>query len=60
MFFVVAKVLGFFALPSNDMLSLGLIGLALMSTRFRRAGQRLLLPQFFFLAGFGFLHLANW
>lgn len=37
MFFLASKILGFFALPSNLALSLGLLGLVLMATRFRRA-----------------------
>ena len=41
MFFIAAKILGFFALPSNVLLSLGLLGVALMATRFARAGRRL-------------------
>ena len=41
MFFVLAKILGFFALPSNILISLGLIGIVLMATRYARAGRRL-------------------
>jgi uncharacterized SAM-binding protein YcdF (DUF218 family) len=42
MFFVLAKVLGFFALPSNILIALGLAGVALMATpRFARTGRRL-------------------
>src|ERR1700704_3743516 len=41
MFFVAAKILGFFALPSNILISLGLVGIVLMATRFARAGRRL-------------------
>src|SRR5262249_46225193 len=41
MFFVLAKVLGFFAAPSNVLISLGLLGVLLMATRFVRAGRRL-------------------
>jgi uncharacterized SAM-binding protein YcdF (DUF218 family) len=39
MFFVLSKVLGFFALPSNAILALGVVGLVLMRTRFARAGR---------------------
>jgi len=59
MFFVLSKVLGFFALPSNDMLSLGLVGLALTGTRFRRAGQRLMTASVLLFAGFGLLPLGK-
>jgi uncharacterized SAM-binding protein YcdF (DUF218 family) len=42
MFFILSKVLGFFALPSNAMLVAGLIGLVLMrAKRTARAGRRL-------------------
>ncbi len=38
MFFVAAKILGFFALPSNILISLGLLGIVLMATRFAGPG----------------------
>ena len=41
MFFALAKILGFFAAPSNVLISLGLIGVLLMATRWSRAGRRL-------------------
>ena len=43
MFFVLAKILGFFALPSNILISLGLVSVMLMATRFARAGRRLVM-----------------
>lgn len=42
MFFVLSKILGFFAQPSNAVATLCLIGLCLLATRWRRAGTRLL------------------
>ena len=36
MFFVLSKILGFFALPSNVMIAIGLVGLVLFCTRFTR------------------------
>ena len=39
MFFILSKMLGFFALPSNILISIGLVGLVLLCTRFRRLGQ---------------------
>ena len=39
MFFVLSKVLGFFALPSNFIISVGLVGLVLLCTRFTRLGS---------------------
>ena len=41
MFFLLAKILGFFAIPSNLLISLGLLGVGLTATRFARAGRRL-------------------
>lgn len=59
MFFYISKVLGFFVLPSNALLSFALIGLALTATRFRRAGLRLLAVSLIMLAIFGLSPLAN-
>ena len=41
MFFILSKTIGFFALPSNIVATLAALGVALMFTRFRRAGRRL-------------------
>jgi uncharacterized SAM-binding protein YcdF (DUF218 family) len=41
MFFVLSKVLGFFALPSNLIIAAGLIGLLLVPTRWTRVGRAL-------------------
>ena len=41
MFFIVSKILGFFALPSNIILALGFVGVVLLRTRFARAGRAL-------------------
>ena len=38
MFFVLSKIFGFFASPSNLIISLGLLGALLLPTRFRRLG----------------------
>jgi uncharacterized SAM-binding protein YcdF (DUF218 family) len=59
LFFVLSKVVGFFALPSNDILSIGLIGLALMRTRFARAGRGLVAASIILFAGFGLLPLGK-
>ena len=59
MFFVLAKVLGFFALPSNIFISLGLIGIVLMATRFARAGRRLAVAALILIALFGLSPLGN-
>ena len=39
--FGLSKLLGFFALPSNLLFALALLGILLMVTRFRRLGQGL-------------------
>jgi uncharacterized SAM-binding protein YcdF (DUF218 family) len=59
MFFLLAKTLGFFALPSNLLISLGLIGLVLMATRFARAGRRLAAAALLLLAIAGLSPLGN-
>jgi uncharacterized SAM-binding protein YcdF (DUF218 family) len=59
MFFVIAKILGFFALPPNLLTAVGLIGVVLMATRFRRAGRRLASASLLLLAIFGLTPLGN-
>jgi uncharacterized SAM-binding protein YcdF (DUF218 family) len=41
MFFILAKILGFFSMPSNVLMTLGVIGVVLTATRFARAGRRI-------------------
>jgi uncharacterized SAM-binding protein YcdF (DUF218 family) len=61
MFFVVSKILGFFALPSNDMLAAGLLGLVLMRTKSTaRAGRGLAAAAIILLLTFGLLPLGTW
>ena len=59
MFFVLAKILGFFALPSNILISLGILGVLLMATRFARAGRRLAVVALVLLAVAGWSPLGN-
>jgi uncharacterized SAM-binding protein YcdF (DUF218 family) len=59
MFFVLAKVLGFFALPSNILITLGLIGIVLMPTRFAQAGRRFAAIAVVLLAIVGLSPLGN-
>ncbi len=40
MFFLLSKILGFFALPSKIIAVLAVVGVALLFTRFQRAGRR--------------------
>jgi uncharacterized SAM-binding protein YcdF (DUF218 family) len=59
MFFYLAKTLGFFSLPSNVLISLGLLGVMLMATRFSRAGRRLAVASILLLAIAGFTPFGN-
>jgi uncharacterized SAM-binding protein YcdF (DUF218 family) len=59
MFFVAAKILGFFALPSNILISLGLLGIVLMATRYARAGRRLAVTALILLAIAGLSPFGN-
>jgi uncharacterized SAM-binding protein YcdF (DUF218 family) len=59
MFFILAKILGFFALPSNLLISLGILGVLLMVTRFARGGRRLAVFALIALALFGLSPLGN-
>jgi uncharacterized SAM-binding protein YcdF (DUF218 family) len=59
MFFVLSKVLGFFAIPSNLVISMGLFGLLLLPTRFVRAGRRLTVASVVVLALIGLSPLGN-
>jgi uncharacterized SAM-binding protein YcdF (DUF218 family) len=59
MFFVISKLLGFFALPSNDVLAIGLIGLAMMPTRFARTGRALLSTSIVLFLAFGLTPLGD-
>ena len=59
MFFVLAKILGFFALPSNIVITLGLVGVVLMWTRWARAGRKLAALSLILLAVFGLTPFGN-
>src|SRR5215470_1319855 len=59
MYFVLAKILGFFALPSNIALTLGLLGVVLMPTRYARAGRRLAATGLILLAVCGLTPIGN-
>lgn len=60
MFFIASKTLGFFAIPSNLLVSLGIVGLVLSVTRWRRAGRRLAAASMVLLAVAGLSPLGNW
>jgi uncharacterized SAM-binding protein YcdF (DUF218 family) len=59
MFFVLAKILGFFAQPSNILISLGVLGIVLMATRFARTGRRLAVIALILIAIGGLSPLGN-
>jgi uncharacterized SAM-binding protein YcdF (DUF218 family) len=59
MFFVISKIAGFFALPSNIVAALCVLGAVLLATRFRRAGSRSLLIGVVALLLLGYSPLAN-
>jgi uncharacterized SAM-binding protein YcdF (DUF218 family) len=59
MFFVLSKVLGFFAAPSNVVVSAGILGLLLLPTRFARVGRRLALTSLVVLAVLGLSPVGN-
>ena len=60
MFFVLAKILGFFAQPSNILHQHSVSSASLlMATRFARAGRRLAVPSVILLASFGLSPLGN-
>jgi uncharacterized SAM-binding protein YcdF (DUF218 family) len=59
MFFVLSKILGFFAIPSNVVISIGLLGLLLLPTRFALAGRRLVAMSVVLIAVIGLSPLGN-
>jgi uncharacterized SAM-binding protein YcdF (DUF218 family) len=59
MFFILSKVLGFFAIPSNLAIVLGLLGIALSATRRARIGRRLTVASLVALAVMGLSPLGN-
>ena len=59
MFFFLSKILGFFALPSNLLIVLGLVGIAIAVLRGGRAGGRLVVASLILLTILGFSPLSN-
>jgi len=59
MFFTLSKTLGYFALPSNFFLSIAVLGILLMWTRFARAGRSLASAGALLLLIAGFSPLGN-
>jgi uncharacterized SAM-binding protein YcdF (DUF218 family) len=59
MFFTLSKTFGFFAVPSNDLMFIGLIGLVLLCTRFRRLASWLIVTSIVLIAFVGFSPLGR-
>lgn len=58
MFFILSKTLAFVLLPSNLLIAMGLVGVALLATRRRRAGLTLTVASIVLLAIAGFTPLG--
>src|SRR5690242_21235699 len=59
MFFILSKTIGFFALPSNLVATLAVLGVILLFTRFRRTGRFLATLGVVLLLIAGFSPLGN-
>jgi uncharacterized SAM-binding protein YcdF (DUF218 family) len=59
MFFILSKTIAFLLLPSNFLVVLGLVGLALMCTRWRRPGKWLAVASIVLLLVIGFLPVGQ-
>ncbi len=59
MFFFLSKTAAFLLLPSNVFFIIGLLGIALIGTRWRRAGARLAVTAFVLLAVVGYLPVGE-
>ncbi len=59
MFFALSKLLGFFALPSSIFISIGILGLLLLTTRFTRLASWLIVTSLVLVAVAGFSPAGN-
>ena len=59
MFFTLSKIVGFFALPSNLLIAIGIVGLVLLCTRFTRLGSWLVVTSLMLIAIAGLSPLGN-
>ncbi len=59
MFFALSKLLGFFALPSNTLIAIGLLGLVLLCTRYTRLASWLIVTSVVLIAIAGLSPLGN-
>lgn len=60
MFFVLSKTIGVMLLPTNILIGIGLLGAALLATRWTRLGRKVLIASIVGLAICGFSPLGNW
>jgi uncharacterized SAM-binding protein YcdF (DUF218 family) len=59
MFFILSKTLGLLTVPSNLVVMIGLVGVALLFTRWARAGQRLLVASVVLTVVIGVLPIGS-
>jgi uncharacterized SAM-binding protein YcdF (DUF218 family) len=59
MYFILSKILGFLAIPSNLIIGFGILGALLLRTRFAPTGWRLVIGSLFLLAIAGLSPLGN-
>src|ERR1700728_489155 len=59
MFFVLSKIAGFFALPSNLLIAIGLLGVVLLCTRYTRLASWLIVTSLVLIAVAGLSPLGN-
>jgi uncharacterized SAM-binding protein YcdF (DUF218 family) len=59
MFFFLSKLLGFFAIPSNLVILIGIVGFLLLPTHFARAGRWLGFVSLIIVAIFGLSPIGN-
>ncbi len=59
MFFILSKTVAFLLLPSNLLIAIGLVGVALLATTWKRAGIRLAVGSLVVLALTGLLPVGN-
>jgi uncharacterized SAM-binding protein YcdF (DUF218 family) len=59
MFFLLSKIIGFFALPSNLLIVIGLVGILLLLTRFTRLASWLVVTSLVLIAIAGLSPLGN-
>lgn len=59
MFFVISKIFGFFALPSNVLITVGLAGVVLLLTRFQRLASWLVVTSLVLIGVAGLSPLGN-